>query len=340
MAIEPAVSVLLPVSDASPTMDATISSLSRQTFEDFEVVAVDDGSIDGSLEMLRRWERSDPRIRVLERSRRGLVPTLNEGLEACRSRLIARMDADDIAHPRRLELQVRLLREREDLGVVSCLVRHFPHHRVQQGFRLYDAWLNSLVDHSAMAVQRFVESPVCHPSAMFRRDIVLDAGGYRDCGWAEDYDLWLRLFERDVRFEKVPRVLLAWRDHRGRLTRKDPRYTTANFIRCKAHFFVQGPASRWKGPVVVWGTGPNGKKLARTMAGEGAEINSWIDIDPKKIGRTLAGAVVAGPGALPALRRQGAMVLAAVASRGARDLIRSRTAHEGFVEGCDFWCLM
>lgn len=333
------VSVLLPVFNAAETLPACLKSLDRQTLGDFEVVAVDDGSTDGSTESLRAWGRRDGRVRVLERPHRGLVPSLDDGLEACTGRLVARMDADDIAHPRRLELQAEMLESRPDLTVVSCLVRHFPAVRVAEGFRLYDEWLNSLTDHRTMAMERFVESPVAHPSVMFRKQAVEVVGGYRDRGWPEDYDLWLRLFERGSLFAKIPRVLLFWREGADRLSRTDPRYASDAFLRCKAHFFARGPAAEGA-TVILWGAGPNGKRLHRNLNDEGVAVKAVIDIDPTKIGRQVRGTRVFPPESLPGLRDDRTVVVAAVASRGARQLIRRRLVDFGLLEGRDYWCLL
>ena len=122
---DPAVSVLLPVRNAMPYLNDCIASLERQTLKDFEIIAVDDGSTDGSAEALDEWVRRDPRVIAFHRPASGLVETLNAGLTLCTAPLVARMDADDISHPRRLELQAAALGDDRDLGVVSCLVRHF-----------------------------------------------------------------------------------------------------------------------------------------------------------------------------------------------------------------------
>jgi len=299
---------------------------------------VDDGSADGSGERLDTWARTDGRVHVVHTSARGLVEALNTGLEACRAPFVARMDADDVSHPRRLELQLELLAQRPEVNLVSCLVRHFPASRVAQGARLYERWLNSLVDPGEIVRERFVESPVAHPSVMFHREAVTSAGGYRDTGWAEDYDLWLRLIERGAVFAKVPRLLLFWREHGARLTRTHRRYSKDGFLRCKAHFLLRGPLVGCA-HVVVWGAGPTGRRLARHLVEEGAPLAAFVDIDPAKIGHTTRGVPVLSPEDLPRRLTPSTVVLAAVASRGARDLIRGRLQSLGLEEGAGFWCV-
>ncbi len=336
----PTVSVLLPVYNAASFLDACLTSLRRQTLRRFEVVAVDDGSSDGSSELLGRWVRRDPRVRLVRQPHRGLVEALNAGLDACRAPLVARMDADDLAHPRRLELQYRALRARPELDIVSCLVSHFPRRRVGGGFRVYERWLNSLRTHEAIFRERFIESPLPHPSVMVRRALLQEVGGYRDRGWPEDYDLWLRLAERGARFGKLPRRLLFWRQHTGRLTHRDQRYRVERFLQCKAYHLASGPLRNSHG-AVLWGAGKTGRRLSKHLLRFGVELKAVVDIDPRKVGRTLRGIPVVAPSRLPGLLKSApaTVVLACVASRGAREIIRRRLTTMGLREGEQFWCV-
>jgi glycosyltransferase involved in cell wall biosynthesis len=333
---DPEVSVLLPVRNAMPYLNDCIASLERQTLGNYEVVAVDDGSTDGSEGVLDEWSDRDPRVVVRRRPQSGLVDTLNAGLERCRAPLVARMDADDVSHPRRLELQAAALADEPGLGVISCLVRHFRWSRVGEGFRIYESWLNSLASPDAIARERFVESPVAHPSAMVSRELL--EPGYRETGGPEDYDLWLRLLEQGVKIAKIDRYLFFWREHGERLTRVDGRYSVENFLRCKAKYLLSGPL-HGVGRVVVWGAGQTGRRLSKHLIRGGAPVEVFVDIDPDKIGRTLRGRPIIGVDDLPALLGDGTVVLASVASRGARGLIREQLDALGLQEGVGYWCV-
>ncbi len=164
--------------------------------------------------------------------------------------------------------------------------------------------------------ERFIESPVAHPSVMLRRELLTGIGGYHDPGWAEDHDLWLRLFETGATFAKVERTLFFWREHGERLTRTDPRYSVPSFLKCKAHFLARGPLADTR-RVVLWGAGQTGRRLSKFLMEEGVEIAAVVDIDPAKIGGALRGIPVIAADDLPEHLVEGAIVLAAVASRGA-----------------------
>jgi len=251
---------------------------------------------------------------------------------------VARMDADDISHPRRLELQAAALADEPGLGVISCLVRHFRWSRVGEGFRIYEAWLNSLATPETIARERFIESPVAHPSAMVRRELLEEAGGYSETGGPEDYDLWLRLIEQGVRISKINRYLFFWREHGERLTRVDGRYSVENFLRCKAKYLLSGPLDGVD-KVVIWGAGQTGRRLSKHLIRGGAPVEAFVDIDPEKIGRTLRERPIIGVDDLPGLLGDGTVVLASVASRGARGLIREQLDALGLQEGVGYWCV-
>lgn len=332
------VSVLLPVRNGGRWLEAGLASLAHQSLTDFEVIAVDDGSDDDSGALLDTWADRDPRFTVVHQPAEGLVAALNRGFEHCRAPLVARMDADDISHPKRLELQAARFADQPEVGVVSCLVRHFPSRCVAMGFRLYEEWLNSLVTHDEIKRERFIESPVAHPSVMVRREVLTEIGGWRDPGWAEDYDLWLRCFAAGVIFEKIDRPLFFWREHDDRLTRTDTRYSVPSFLRCKAHFLARGPLASFS-KVILWGAGQTGRRLSKFLMEEGVEIAAVVDIDPRKIGGTLRRINVISPDDLPAHLDGDTVVIAAVASRGARNLIRTRLVELDLDEGNTFWCV-
>src|SRR5690606_37978741 len=218
----PRVSVLLPCRNAAEHLPEAIASLEAQTYADFEVVAVDDGSTDATAALLEAWAARDGRIRVLRTPPRGLVPALAGALDASAGELIARMDADDIAEPDRLARQVALPDASPDVVACGTRVRYFPRAAVRDGARRYEQWLNALTDPEELARDIFVECPIAHPTLVVRRAALLAVGGYRDPGWPEDYDLVLRLWAAGGRLANVPAVLLRWRERPDRTSRADP----------------------------------------------------------------------------------------------------------------------
>jgi glycosyltransferase involved in cell wall biosynthesis len=244
------VSVLLPVRDALPWLPAALASLGRQTLSDFEIVAVDDGSRDGSAAWLDAAAGREPRLRVIHTPPLGLPAALNRALAASAAPLVARHDADDLSHRRRLELQARAFADDGGPGpppdVVGCRLRLFPAAAAGAGMRRWAAWHNALLTHEEMAREALIDSPLAHGTAMLRRATLEAVGGWQERGWAEDLDLWLRLLAAGARFAKLPHRLYAWRQHASSATRLDPRYDRARFLALKRaaleHGLLRGAA--------------------------------------------------------------------------------------------------
>ena len=329
----PRVSVVIPVHDPGPFLEPALLSVRNQSLEDFEVVCVDDGCTDGSAAVLDAFARSDARFRIVRPGRVGLVAAANLARQRARAPYLARFDADDAMHPRRLELQASFLDRHPDVDAVSCLVRHFPAAEVRAGNRAYETWLNGLRTPEEIARDIFVELPMPNPSVTMRAEVFDRVGGYRDNGHPEDYDFWLRAWEAGVRCAKVDRVLHYWREHPGRVTRTHPRYSVEAFLRAKVSCLLRGPLADGR-PFVVWGAGMKGRRLTRLLVRAGRPPLALLDIDPRKIGRTRQGRPILPP---EAMRPGSALVLGAVGAPGARSRIRERLCAWGLVETRDFW---
>ncbi|MBK9518551.1 MAG: glycosyltransferase [Anaeromyxobacter sp.] len=332
----PRLAVLLPTRDAAATLRAAALSILRGSFRDLELVVVDDGSTDATPALLDRLAARDRRVRVLRGPGEGIARALGRGLAACDAPLVARMDADDVAWPRRLERQVAALDEDPSLAAVGARVRLFPGRQVLGGMRRYVAWLNGLVTPALVARDLFVEAPLVHPAAVLRRAALEAVGGWRDGPFPEDYDLWLRLAGAGGRLTNLPATLLDWRESSGRLTRTDPRYALDRHMALKCAALRAGPLAG-RAEVALWGAGETGRAFADALAAEGIRVSTFVEVDRKKVGRTIRGAPVIAYEEVERVR--GLPLLVAVGAPGARQLIRTELLGRGFEEGRDFRCV-
>lgn len=204
----PVLSVLMPVHNAAPYLHLAMNSILDQTFQDFEVIAIDDGSDDFSRRILNEYANRDPRIRVFHRLHRGLVPTLNEGIDLARGEWIARMDADDIALKHRFNLQLDLLvRTHSDFcgGAVKC-------------FGDNSAVCQYPESNESCGIQLLFSVPFAHPAVIGRtsafRELRYDSN-YRH---AEDYDLWQRAWASGFRLANLPDVVMRYRVHKAQVS--------------------------------------------------------------------------------------------------------------------------
>ena len=181
----PRLSVVMPVHNALPFLDEAIESILGQTYRDFEFVIRDDGSTDGSSQALREWAKRDARIRLFEGPQLGPSGSSNWVVREARAALVARMDADDVAHPERLERQLQVMETAPEIVLLGTIF-----HLIDRNGRMVRPYDYSRITRNGFAV------PFAHASALFRRDVFETVGGYREeCAYWEDLDLFLRVAE-------------------------------------------------------------------------------------------------------------------------------------------------
>lgn len=205
---KPLISVVMPVYNALPFLDDSINSILSQTFRDFEFVILDDASSDGSRERLREWAARDQRIQIHESTKRlGLSASSNAVIAKSRASIVARMDADDVAHPDRLACQWRIIESRKDVGVVGTLCNGID--ASGREVRPRDRW---------RLVRRSAYIPFPHGSAMFRREVFDRVGGYDEtAARGEDQELFSRMAAHG-RVVTLPDVLYSYRYHSSNAT--------------------------------------------------------------------------------------------------------------------------
>ena len=214
MPAPPKVSVLLPVRNGMPFLPAAIDSVLHQTFDDFELVAIDDGSTDGTAEYLQGL--ADRRVRVLSSPAAGLALALNAGLAVARGSYVARQDADDWSAPDRLARQVAWLDDRPDVDVLATAASFVD----ERGETVDSSWTRAVHAQwdaalSPEQIARLMPLTCCifHATVLARTALLREAGGYDQATVpAEDYDLWLRLLP-EHRFARLPERLYTVRMH-------------------------------------------------------------------------------------------------------------------------------
>ena len=330
----PRFSVIVPAWDAAATLDTALRSVARQSVSDWECIVVDDGSKDGTADRAAEAAARDARFRVHRQPHRGVVAALNRALAICRGRYVARLDADDWMHRRRLALQGQLLDERSELDAVGCWVRYFPRRRLGPGMIAYEAWLNSIEDEDGVRRELFVECPVAGPAILARREPLQELGFHAD-RWPEDYDLILRFVTGGRRIGMVPRRLLGWRYRDESLSRTGTDFQQDRFTACKAAYLASSFLSESR-DYVLWGYGGTGKSLRQALLEHGKLPSAVVEVHPGRLGNRIQGAPVVAPYQLRDLPR--APIVVSVAGAGARRVIRAALGDMGFQELRDFVC--
>jgi hypothetical protein len=211
----PAVSVVMPVYNGARFLTEAIGSIVRQTFRDWELIVVDDCSTDGTAAILAQARDQDNRIRIYRLpENQGATKALNEGARHARAALIARMDADDVSLPTRLETQVRFLGAHPEIAVLGSWVRRIDENGVLGARQKYPT------DSALIAWSFFFFNPLAHPTVMMRRNVLnVDAVYDAQYRLAQDYALFMKL-SRTVAITNVPEILLHYRTWSGNSSRK------------------------------------------------------------------------------------------------------------------------
>ncbi|TAH21991.1 MAG: glycosyltransferase [Cytophagales bacterium] len=194
-----------------------IESVLAQTFQDFEFIIVDDGSKDNTLAIAKHYQAQDTRIVIDSHENMGLGNSLNRGMGMAKGEWIARMDADDIMLPHRLEEQVKYLRQHPEVGVLSCWAYYIGHQGKIIGKLKSPTDLNNPQDS-----QRYLEQNkviyILHPGTIMKKEVVLRIGGYKPIAPSQDIDLWNRLVEHGVVIICTNQILMQYRIHEDSIT--------------------------------------------------------------------------------------------------------------------------
>lgn len=320
----------MPCYNAAGTVGAAIESIQAQTRRDWECIIVDDGSTDTSRALVGSYAAHDRRIRAIALPHGGIVRALQAGCALAQAPLLARMDADDVAMPERLGKQAEYMREHPETALCGTHVRMIG-TELGEGRLRYQEWLNGLRNHEDIMRELFIECPLAHPTFMLRREAFERARGYEEHGWAEDYDLCMRLFLAGARFGVIPETLLQWRDSPGRLSMNAERYSLARFRALKRAYLGQSYL-RDRARFHQWGAGEVGKLWLREW--ETLKPEAVVDIHPRKIGRKIHGVPVIAPDDLPGPNTT--FIVIAVGAPGAREEIRAWLRPRGYLELRDF----
>ena len=201
------ISVILPVYNAEFYLKEAVESILNQTYTNFELIILNDGSSDNSLQIIEELMKYDSRIVLVNRENKGLVYTLNEGIKLAKGKYIARMDADDISLPNRFEKQIRLM-ENKNLDICGSHFLLIDKQNNIQGLNL------TPINHNMCVLSLASKVPFAHPSVMIRKEFLLKNNllyGQSEYKIAEDFDLWMRMYEKDAKFGNVNDILFRYR---------------------------------------------------------------------------------------------------------------------------------
>jgi len=224
----PIVSVVMSVFNGQSFLSKAIESILSQTYRDFEFLVVDDGSTDATAGILSSYASRDARMRIFRHENKGRAESLNVGIRLAMGHYIARMDADDIALPDRLQMQVDLMERHPEVGLLGGAVELINTHG--QVLKI----VRPPSEDSEIRALMLLYNPMCHPAVVMRKEVALASGGYRKALLdADDYDLWLRMSERS-RLANLGKPILQYRIHSDQVSVRNLRHQVLCVLAARA----------------------------------------------------------------------------------------------------------
>jgi len=292
------ISILMPVKNAESFLTECLDSIISQSYENWELVAVDDGSSDDSLQILKNYEQSDHRITAYRNDGVGIIAALRLAYSYCQGGMITRMDADDIMTTDKIEVLHKNLNIYGPGHLAVGGVKYFSSKPLGEGYKRYEQWLNGLTAEGENFTELYRECVIPSPCWMLYKADLEQVGAFDSDLYPEDYDLAFRMYQADLEVIPCIKQIHLWRDHPARSSRNDPNYLDNRFIKLKCHHFMEYNFE--DRPLVVWGAGKKGKSIIQHLKQRLPDLY-WITENEKKIGHEIYGITVDSPDLLTEL---------------------------------------
>ncbi|MEM9821122.1 MAG: glycosyltransferase [Bacteroidota bacterium] len=327
------ISILMPVYNAGPHLSACLDSIRSQSEINWELIAVDDQSLDDSSIILNAAAQKDVRIRCFRTEEKGIIPALRLAFAKCRGQLISRMDADDLMAADKLAQLKRILLKQGKGVVATGLVRYFSDGQLGNGYLRYEQWLNQMSREGRHYASIYQECVLASPCWMTWREDLEACGAFESDLYPEDYDLCFRFYRQGLKIQAAQSVLHHWRDHPQRSSRNDPNYAQPQYFDLKLPYFLELDY-RQERPLLLWGAGKKGKQLARKLHAAGVAFR-WMTNNPKKHGKQIGEHLLEPESILATLPAP--QIIIAIANPDERKAIRHRLDGENRQAGRDYF---
>lgn len=274
--------------DTAPYLVACLDSIINQTYSNWELIAINDHSSDGTLEILERYAEMDSRIRVFSSDRPKLIPTLKYGYQFAKGDLINRMDSDDKMPSDKLETLVNEWLTHGKGTIIAGGTEHFVDTgEVGGGFLRYEEWLNAVAKNSSHYQEIYQECVIPSHCWIIDKDDFDAVDGFNPEIYPEDYDLCFRFYQHRLKVVGIDKVLHYWRDRSNRISRTWDEYKDNRYFEMKLRYFYAIDRDKTR-PLVLWGTGRNGKDMAKLLL-DRQDTFHWVSDSERKIGVDIYG---------------------------------------------------
>ncbi|HLV39001.1 glycosyltransferase family 2 protein [Xanthomarina sp.] len=315
----PLISILTPFKNTTEFLAECLESIQNQTYSHWELLIIDDGSTDKSYQLVTDFAEQDKRIKLFKNPGEGILPALQFALKKSTGTYITRMDSDDVMTSQKLEILLNNLLQHGKNHLATGLVSYFSEEGIGDGYKSYEAWLNTLTQTGSNYSEIYKECVIPSPCWMVHKDDLLVCEAFNPKDYPEDYDLAFRFYKHHLKVIPCDHVLHLWRDYSSRTSRTHEHYAENYFLKIKLRYFLELDRDPSR-PLVVWGAGFKGKSVAKSLIERQVDF-IWICNNPKKIGKHIYNQELFGFNYLEELKQYQCIV--AVANKTSQQSIRN-----------------
>lgn len=281
----PLVSILIPFKNTESYLGDCLDSIVHQTYTNWELLIVDDGSTDTSYELVQNYANNESRIHLFQNDGNGIIEALRTAYKHAKGTFVTRMDSDDVMVLNKLEQMQQALVSYGDGHLALGHVRYFSEGGIGTGYKRYETWLNGLTSKGINFDEIYKECVIPSPCWMVYKTDFDRCGGFVPNTYPEDYDLAFRFYKLGLKCISSNEVLHHWRDYAIRTSRVDAHYAENSFLELKVNYFLELSLDNEK-KIALWGAGSKGKKVAQLLIEKNISFE-WVCDNPKKIGRDI-----------------------------------------------------
>ncbi len=331
---QPLVSIIMAAKDTAPYLPKCLDSILRQTYKNWELIAINDHSSDRTPEIIKWYADKDDRIKLFYSRKHRLIPALKEGYAQAKGELINRMDSDDRMPSDKLEVLVEEWLKYGKGHIVAGGTEHFVDKgEVGDGFRRYEEWLNEVARQEKHWQEIYQECVIPSHCWIIHRDDFEQVGAFNPEVYPEDYDLCFRFYKKRLKVHGLDKVLHYWRDRSDRISRTWEEYKDNRYFELKLRYFYQIDRDRSR-PLLLWGAGRNGKDIAKLLLEEENTFH-WMCDNERKVGKDIYGIKLQHQDTIPEVDNP--QILIVVTSPEQKVGIRKKLESWGKKPVEDFW---
>ncbi|MDA7557819.1 glycosyltransferase [Flavobacteriaceae bacterium] len=281
------ISILIPFKNTSKFLTDCLLSIINQSYTKWELIIIDDHSIDQSYSIVEEFANNDPRIKLYKNIGSGIIDALQLAYKQSKGEFITRMDSDDLMSSNKLEVLHNALIKHGKRHVSLGMVKYFSDLGINEGFLNYETWLNKLTIKGLNFTEIYKECPIASPCWMLHREDFDKCGGFDSLIYPEDYDLAFRMYKFKIKCIQSSEIIHYWRDYANRSSRIQENYSQKNLLKIKLFYFLNLDYNINK-TLVLWGAGKKGKFAANFFIKHKVNF-TWICDNPNKIGKNIYG---------------------------------------------------